>query len=141
MTSLPLRAPLRRGFTLVEAMAVLAVAGVLAAVAMPTYLNQIVRSRRVDATTALQRLQWSQERFRRDTGAYALRLDQLRNVAAGRSEAGLYRLELHSLGPDAYEAVAVAQAEQARDLECPTLTLRVDGLVSDRQPAGRCWGQ
>jgi type IV pilus assembly protein PilE len=140
MTRLPPRAPSRHGFTLVELMAVLAVAGVLAAVALPSYVDQIVRSRRVDATTALQRVQWAQERFRRDTGTYALRLDQLRSVAAGHSEAGLYRLELHSLGPDAYEAVAVAQAGQARDLECPTLTLRVDGLVSDRQPPGRCWG-
>ena len=102
-------------------------------------LEAVLTGREIDATTALQRVQWAQDRHRRDTGAYATSLAQLRGLASGRSDGGLYRLELRSHGPDAYEAVAVAQAEQASDSECPSFSLRVDGFVSDRQPAGSCW--
>jgi type IV pilus assembly protein PilE len=129
-----------RGFTLIEASVVLAVSVLLASVALPSFSDQLVRSRRVDATAALQKLQWAQERHRERHGRYAERLDELRGAPAGRSEQGHYIVELRSLGPDAYEAVAHAQAQQARDTDCRALTLQVRGVLSQREPQAKCWG-
>jgi type IV pilus assembly protein PilE len=130
----------RRGFTLIEVGVVLAVSALLASIAWPSWTDQLVRSRRLDGAAALQKLQWAQERHRAQHGRYAERLDELRAAPQGRSEQGWYALELHSFGPDAYDAVARAQAQQARDAQCPALTLHVQGALSRREPQRKCWG-
>lgn len=140
MTTAHAPGPTTRGFTLIEVGVVLAVTALLTTLAAPTWMDQVVRSRRVDATVALQNLQWAQERHRAAHGHYAERLDQLRGAGASRSEAGHYSVELRSLGPDAYDAVALAVAGQSRDRACGTLTLRVNGAISQREPSAACWG-
>jgi type IV pilus assembly protein PilE len=87
----------------------------------------------------LLRVQLAQERYRETHGQYAERLDELRGAPPGRSEAGLYRVELQRHGPDSYDATAIAGAEQQRDTPCPLLRLRVEGAITQRQPDARCW--
>lgn len=53
----------RRGFTLIEMMIVVAVIGILAAIAWPSYIDYIRKSRRVDAKNALLDMAARQERF------------------------------------------------------------------------------
>ena len=49
------------GFTLVELAVVCAIAGVLAAVALPSYQSHLLRAGRADAVDALTRLQMAQD--------------------------------------------------------------------------------
>ena len=60
-----------KGITLIELLLVIVIVGILAAIALPTYTSYTVRARRVDAKTALQQLQASQEMFRAERGRYA----------------------------------------------------------------------
>ena len=127
-----------RGFTLVELMIAATVAALLAGLAWPSLRDTLLRSRRVDATTALQRLQLAQERFRAAQGGYAVRLDLLPG-SGPRSADGHYQLSLRADGPDRYLAHATAIGLQASDAGCELLTLRVDGAITEQLPSARCW--
>jgi len=59
-----------RGFTLIELMIVLAVVGILMAIAMPSYNDYIRRGHREDARTALLQAQRWLERAATATGGY-----------------------------------------------------------------------
>jgi type IV pilus assembly protein PilE len=66
----PDRASLR-GFTLVEVMIAVIVAGILAAIALPSFMAQIRASRRADAVATLSLIQQAQERWRANCPCYA----------------------------------------------------------------------
>ena len=61
-----------RGLTLIELLVVIVIVGVLAAIAIPTYSNYIIRARRADAKTALEQLRAAQEMWRAERGSYAI---------------------------------------------------------------------
>ena len=60
----------QRGFTLLEAMIVLAVVAVLAAIAYPTYRDSVLKGRRAQARAALTELLQQQERYMTQHNAY-----------------------------------------------------------------------
>lgn len=51
------------GFTLIEVMMVVAIIAIIAAIAMPSYLNQVTRTRCTDGIAFLSRVMQNQERF------------------------------------------------------------------------------
>jgi type IV pilus assembly protein PilE len=60
-----------RGFTLIELMVVVMVVAILAAIAIPSYLEQSRKGRRADAMSAVAELQLRQERWRAEQPTYA----------------------------------------------------------------------
>ena len=62
------------GFTLIEIMIVAVVLALLAAVALPSFLDSLRKSRRAEAFTALSAVQQAQERWRSNNAAYAANL-------------------------------------------------------------------
>ncbi len=63
-----------QGFTLIEVMIVVAIIGIIVAVAIPSYQTHIQKSRRADAKTALVGLAQAQETFYADRRRYASNL-------------------------------------------------------------------
>ena len=60
----------RNGFTLIELLIVIAIIGILSAIAYPSYQEHIKTSRRVDATAALMGLMNAMERHFTETNSY-----------------------------------------------------------------------
>lgn len=60
-----------RGFTLIEAMITVAIVAILAAVAMPSYRDYILRGRLADASNGLATLRAQMERHFQDNRTYA----------------------------------------------------------------------
>jgi len=65
------RASATRGFTLIELMIVVAIIGILAAIAIPAYSGYIVRSHVVSATNGLSAARAQMEQYFQDNRTYA----------------------------------------------------------------------
>lgn len=67
----------QRGFTLVELMLAVAIIGILAAIALPSYSQYLVRSNRAAAQSYLMELSQAQAQFKADSRSYADLVDDL----------------------------------------------------------------
>src|SRR5690606_33311988 len=80
------------GFTLVETMVAVAIAGILSSIAYPSYVGVMNKARRFDAAAAMTSLRMAQERHRANDPQYAGTLAQIRIPAL--SPAGHYALSI-----------------------------------------------
>jgi type IV pilus assembly protein PilE len=136
------------GFTLIEMLVAVSVAGVLSSIAYPSFQGTLHKARRADAYVALLQAQAAQERWRANRRAYGSLADiGVRAV----STAGHYTLELQSADADGYVVVAVATGNQAGDKACRHLKLTMNGATVSHASGGdaltanpgtanrRCW--
>jgi type IV pilus assembly protein PilE len=128
-----------RGLTLVEVAVGLAIVGIVASMALPSFQAWLAKGRRMDAIAALTQLQLEQERFRALHGRYGL------DLAAGRintkSAQGLYTVALVAAHPQSYIARASSIDRAGFDPGCETLTLSVADGVATQGPSARCWNR
>lgn len=147
-----MRAP--SGFTLVDLVAALAIAGLLACIAVPSYRAQVLRSHRSDARAALLALAAAEESFHASCNAYAAILDDTSESSCSASRLkfptdvgpGAYVLAIVSSDTNSWTATATAVAggPQAMDERCRMLKLGsvgmrtasgTDGATNDEE----CW--
>lgn len=127
-----------RGFTLIELMITVAIVGILAALAYPSFVDVMRKGRRADAVAALTRVQHAQERFRANRATYSGALDATGAdpdalPLADTSPDGHYTIALLNAGPRTYTATATAAASspQAGDSKCRVLRIALGSNVND----------
>jgi len=121
------QSPMKRdqGLTLIELLVVVIIVGILAAVAIPTYTNYMLRARRADAKTALEQLRASQEMFRAERGSYSTDLTQLVNSWGVSATAGDYGLVFVVTNANSF--TAQAQPTRARQVPDGSLLINNNG--------------
>lgn len=67
----------QRGFTLIEIMVVVAIVAILAAIAIPSYRNHVIKSSRTAAQSFMLQIAGRQEQFLMDRRSYATTLTAL----------------------------------------------------------------
>ncbi len=139
-----------RGFTLIEALVTVAIAGVLSSVAYPSLEGQVLRARRSDALVALMQAQLAEERYRANNAGYGNLAD---TGVRATSPSGYYTVQVASAGADDYALLASANARQTRDTACRYMRLtQIDASLayasgSDETTSNpsdvnrRCWGR
>lgn len=133
----------QRGFTLIEVMIVVAIVGILSAIAYPSYAEYIRRGHRAEARAGLlQAAQWM-ERAATATGTYPLTAAfpaTLKKIPSDR-----YDITVVSTDRSTYTLTATPKGAQTGD-KCGKYTLTQAG-VRDASPltqgatVAECWGK
>ncbi len=113
------------GFTLIELMIVVAIVGVLAAIALPSYRNYIIRAARVEAQSELLELAGLQEKIFLNSNGYA---NSVTLAYSGTSAGGLGRTSGRTKD-NRYALALVADADTAV-ANCTTV-----GVMAANAPA------
>ncbi|MDY0964311.1 type IV pilin protein [Massilia sp. CFBP9026] len=143
------------GFTLVELMAVLAILAILAALVYPSYAQQMVKARRIEAQLALLDIMQRQEQYR------ALRHSYLAfSIDTDDADTGEFppwignsaATSAYELDGDACPGQDIAHCIELRarpgtanvdtgfaDPDCGVLTLDSTGRQAASGPSSRCW--
>lgn len=132
-----------RGVTLTELVVTIAIVGILAAIAIPSYKNVVEKARRHDAEDALMGLRQAMERHYARMGNYdGAALAGVPQIYASQTPvegAGhFYDLRVTDVTEIRYELSAIPVGGQAAD-ECGTLRLNQAGQRGSALVDGQCW--
>jgi type IV pilus assembly protein PilE len=133
----------KNGFTLVEMLIVIAIIGILTAIALPAYQRYVQRANRGSATGMLGDIAARQERFRFANNTYASSLALLNGGGAAASslpsERGKHIISVVSGDATTFVLQAVPTVDQGVD-GCGTLTLNNLGVKGSAYgTAADCW--
>lgn len=136
----------QNGFTLIELMITIAIVGILAAIAYPSYTQYIVKSNRAAAQGFMMTVASKQEQYMLDARTYAADMATLGFPASSipTEVSKNYNITVDDITatPPSYTVTATPIGSQAsRDTKCATLTLDQAGTKgeSGSGTVADCW--
>ena len=122
---------MKNGFTLIELMITVAVIAIISAIAIPSYQNHILKSRRSEAITQLLQAQLKQGKqwLTSTPHKYSNNINEL-----GISNSSYYTFSTEAQD-NGYQLKATAKGSQLKDSACLSLTINQH---SDKTPSN-CW--
>jgi type IV pilus assembly protein PilE len=138
----------QQGFTMIELMIVMAIIGILAAIAFPSYQNYVLRSGRADGQAKLMEILQAQERFYSQNQTYTANLGAgglgygVAANAAVASDERRYNISAAACGGSTIARcvtlTAARTGTQLQDNECGNLTLDSRG-TKGATDVELCW--
>ena len=142
----------QRGMNLIELLVVVAIVGMLAAVAYPSYVQHIVDTKRTASRSVLLQVADRQQQFFMDNKTYAADLTNLgyganplvvaddgREVASGDADS-VYSISLSNVAVTTYTITAAPlNGQLSRDTHCGSMTLNQSGNRSQTGSGTDCW--
>jgi type IV pilus assembly protein PilE len=141
----------QKGITLLELMIVVAIIGILAGIAYPSYQSSVMQSRRAEAHTSLFALKLAMEKARGNCKYYAGAIGTSNSCGSSASasqvsftdQSDYYNFSITSPSSSEYTLVATAVSPQTGDTSCAKITLKRDGTQSGLTSGGAissdCW--
>jgi type IV pilus assembly protein PilE len=128
------------GFTLIEMMIVVAIVGIISAIAFPSYQYHMQKTRRASATACLSEMANAMERAYTTAMQYPSTLPTL---GCTTDNSAYYTLTLvtASSSTTAYVIQAEPTGPQVKDTKCATLTLDNRGVKTESgtDTVANCW--
>ena len=133
-----IKSKIESGFTLIELMITVAIVGILAAIAYPSYTEYVLRGNRAEGIALLNDAAARQERYYAQNNTYADTLAKLGYAASGLSSNSLYALSTPTGTASAYTLLATTQRTDAK---CGNLGLDQAGTQTESGTASvaDCW--
>lgn len=133
------------GFTLIEMMITVAIIGILAGIAFPSYQEYVRKGRRADTQSFMLDVVARQQHFLLDRRTYAASITEPPasnglGMTIPTSVAAYYTVEIatdNATSPPSFVVTGTPSGSQATE-KCGTLTVDHRG-VKDRSGVGACW--
>ena len=128
------------GFTLIELLMAVALVGILAIIAYPSYTDYVQRSNRTEGQRELLHIAGLMEQYFLDNRTYT---KDLKNLGYSSStittENGHYSIEATAGDADVFTLTATAKGAQANDTNCTTMTVTNTGAKTPSPSSSDCW--